>query len=584
MHPTVVRDHPDKCPICGMPLSQRKKGANPDEPLPAGVVSRVQLTPWRVALAGIETTAIGYQPLSREITTVGFVEFDERRLARISWRVSGRENRIDKLYANVTGETVKKGDPLALVYSPDLAVTVQNVLDARRSGNKDLERISEQRLELWGIDDAQIQETLRKGESITRLAIRSPINGHVIKKYAVEGDYVEAGNRLYDVADLSSVWIEAQVYEDEIAFLKVGQAVSAVARSFPNREFKGTIAFIHPHLDASTRTLRVRFDMGNPDHELRPGMYATVKLQMAATQLNLLPAEASSEENQSYDKGLVLAVPERAVIDTGSRKIVYREAEPDVFEGVEVQLGPRCGAFYPVLRGLKAGERVATSGSFLIDAETRLTAGAGSTYFGASGGPKELSHSAATARTSTTRDEDDRVQGTLALLSSDDRVLVQAQSHCPILPSNRLGAMGKPVKVLIKGQPVFLCCKGCVDEALAKDKETLEKVAQFKASPRTGRSPAPALAPAEDRREATVKTNLAKLSSEDRRLAELQQFCPQTGRRLGSMGVPVKVVLKGQPVFLCCSGCVEESLAHPDETLAKLKEVKSGGAAPLPQK
>src|SRR5206468_3535439 len=127
MHPTVVRDHPDKCPICGMPLSQRKKGANPDEPLPAGVVSRVQLTPWRVALAGIETTAIGYQPLSREITTVGFVEFDERRLARISWRVSGRENRIDKLYANVTGETVKKGDPLALVYRSDLAVTVQIV-------------------------------------------------------------------------------------------------------------------------------------------------------------------------------------------------------------------------------------------------------------------------------------------------------------------------------------------------------------------------------------------------------------------------------------------------------------------------
>ena len=224
------------------------------------------------------------------------------------------------------------------------------------------------------------------------MTIRSPISGHVIKKYQVEGEYVEEGARLYDVADLSTVWIEAQVYEDELAFLHDAVAkklpVTATTKAFPNREFKGKLAFIHPHLDASTRTLKVRFDMDNPHHDLRPGMYATVTLKVPATRLNPLPTDAGEKQKRSYEQGLVLAVPERAVIDTGSRKIVYREAEPDVYEGVEVRLGPRCGDFYPVVRGLKAGDRVATTGSFLIDAETRLTAGASSTYFGASGGPQ----------------------------------------------------------------------------------------------------------------------------------------------------------------------------------------------------
>src|SRR4029077_5682012 len=142
MHPTIVRDHPDKCPICGMPLSKRKKGeaAEADEALPPGGTSRVQLTPYRVALAGIQTVAVDYQPLAREITTVGSVEFDERKLARISARLTGK-SRIEKLYVNVTGQIVQKGDPLALLYNPDLVSTAQNLIDARRSGNRDLERM-----------------------------------------------------------------------------------------------------------------------------------------------------------------------------------------------------------------------------------------------------------------------------------------------------------------------------------------------------------------------------------------------------------------------------------------------------------
>jgi Cu(I)/Ag(I) efflux system membrane fusion protein len=609
MHPTIVRDAPDKCPICGMPLSKRKKGEHTDdEPLPPGVISRVQLTPYRVALAGIQTAEVGYQPLSREITTVGTVEFDERKLARIAVRLTGK-SRIDKLYASVTGQSVAKGDPLALVYNPDLVTTIQNLRDARQAGNRDLERIAGERLRLWGIEDDQVKEALADGGDGTRLVIRSPISGHVIRKYQVEGEYVEEGTRLYDVADLSTVWIEAQVYEDEIGLLREGTPVSATTRAFPNREFTGTLAFLQPHLDAGTRTLRVRFNIDNAGHDLRPGAYATVTLKVPAVTLGAVSASrAESWRDQTAadlaahallvpggtqagaglpsllqtaidqalaSRGLVLAVPERAVIDTGSRKIVYREAEPGVFEGVEVQLGHRCGTFYPVVRGLRPGDRVATSGSFLIDAETRLTAGASSTYFGSSSGPQSDHRSATTARPSMTADEDTAAQAGLAKLGAADRRLAEAQAFCPIL-GTRLGTMGKPVKLTLKGEPAFLCCKGCEAKARANEEQTLRKVADLKAGQaRPQPESKPEVTPPPAGMSAKVRANLDKLDPEDRKLAEAQRLCPVTGEPLGSMGKPIKLSVKGETVFVCCKGCPDDALADPDKTLAKVREFRS---------
>jgi multidrug efflux pump subunit AcrA (membrane-fusion protein) len=587
MHPTIIRDHPDKCPICGMPLSKRKKGeaAEADEALPPGVTSRVQLTPYRVALAGIQTVPVDYQPLFREITTVGFVEFDERKLARISARVPGK-SRIEKLYVNVTGQMVQKGDPLALLYNPDLVTTAQNLLDARRSSNRDLERMARERLQLWGIDPDQIKDLLHTDHGQTHLIIRSPISGHILRKYPVEGEYVEEGGRLYDVANLSTVWIEAQVYEDELAFLKEGLPVSATTKAFPNREFKGKLTFLHPHLDAATRTLRVRFDMDNPDHDLRPGMYANVTLQVPATRLQVLPPEASDRQKQALERGLVLAVPERAVIDTGSRKLVYRETEPDVYDGVEVELGPRCGAFYPLIRGLQAGDKVATAGSFLIDAETRLTGGVASTYLGVSAGTQAGDRHLATtaARPSLARDEEDKVQAALARLGTEDRQLAGEQGYCPVL-GTRLGAMGLPVKLLLQEQVIFLCCKACVTQAQRNPQAALAKVAELKAKirntpPVSEAKPGPAVTnPREGwdaKLEAKVKANLAQLSPEDRKLAEAQRFCPNTDdNRLGAMGPPVKVMVKGQPVFVCCKACLDSVQQNPDQTLAKVEQLKA---------
>ena len=622
MHPTVVRDHADKCPICGMPLSQRKKGdASEMEALPPGVVSRVQLTPYRVALAGIRTSEVVYRPLWKEIRTVGFVEFDERKLARITAKVAGK-SRIDQLYVNYTGQMVKRGDPLAKLYSPELVVTVHNLLSARAAGNQGLEQETRKRLRLWGIGDDQINDILQGGQPITHLTIRSPMSGHVIKKYQVEGEYVEEGARLYDVADLSTVWIEAQVYEDDVAFLSHAAErklpISATTRAFPNEVFSGAVAFVHPHLDAGTRTLRVRFDMDNPHHDLRPGMYATVTLKMPTTQLGLFasaltedwgnrslvnglahtllaagspspgmglePLLQAAVQRATARQGLVLAVPESSVIDTGSRKFVYREAWPGAYDGIEVQLGPRSGGFYPVVRGLEAGDKVVTAGSFLVDAETRLTSGAGSTYFGASGGPTSERRSAATeARPSQGEDETAKANAILAKLSRVDRQFAEAQRFCPVL-NTRLGAMGMPVKIVLEGQPVFLCCKSCVKEAREHSSRILARVAELKAATTAGASdPAPKTTAAPIttvQHDPEVEANLAKLSLEDRQLAEVQKFCAvRRNSVLGKMGVPFKVMIQGQPVFLCCDGCEERAREHPEQTLATLRELRTRSSA-----
>lgn len=512
MHPQIVRaTDKEPCPLCFMRLSKRKKLK--EEPLPPGIVSRVQLSPYRVVLAGIQTTEVGYEQLTKELHTVGFVEFDERKQMHVASRIKGR---IDKLFVDVTGQFLNPGDKLASLYSPDLVTTVQNLLDAQKSNNPELLRSARERLRLWGIDDEQIDEIVRTRERNTHLIIRAPQNAssghlHVIRKYQVEGKYVDEGAPLYDLADLSTVWIQAQVYEDELAFLRENQTVAATTPAYPNVEFRGKVAFIHPHLDRSSRTLTARFDIDNPDHKLRPGMYATVTLQAPTAQLDVFqrtlrddwsaglvveslvhgwqspfrddaagvaPLMRAAVQQALLQRGLVLAVPESAVIDTGSHKIVYRQESPGIYEGVEVTLGPRSSGYYPVLHGLAAGEVIVTTGSFLIDAETRLNPAAGSIYFGGSGGKNE--RAAATARPSTTADHDADIKAARAKLSPEDRRLVEAQEFCANEDQNHLGSMGVPYKLKIRGQTVFLCCKSCEKEALAHPDETLSKVEKLK--------------------------------------------------------------------------------------------------------
>ncbi len=528
MHPAVIRDNPkDKCPICFMPLSKRKKGDQHVEVLPAGVVNRVQLSPYRVVLAGVQTTKVEFQPLSKEINAVGYVEFNERGQRTVSARVNGR---IDKLYVNETGQMVDKGDDLALLYSPELVVSEQNLLDARRPGaGTDLVSASK-RLELLGIGTDQIDEILKSGKPSTELKIRSPISGHVIKKYVREGQYVQEGTPLYDVADLSSVWIQAQVYEDDLEFLPTDQQshkemneadrlpVVATTRAFADEPFYGTLAFVYPHVDQDTRTISVRFELNNPGHKLRPGSTANVAIKVAPQKLPMFAriAESGGVAQEMLAEGRVLAVPEASVIDTGSQTIVYRETTPGVFEGVLVKLGPRMvgphnGTWYPVFSGLSAGDDVVASGSFLVDAETRLNPAAGSIYFGGSGGSKSGSN-VTNVRPSTPDDEEAKLAAVMAKLPDEDRKLVEAQQFCPILSDNKLGSMGEPVKVIIDGQPVFLCCAGCKKAALDHPQETLAKVVslqkQESAPTKTAAEPARPRRPARSRLAARMRRSL----------------------------------------------------------------------------
>lgn len=507
MHPSVVRDNgKEKCPVCFMPLSKRKKGGGHEDALPPGVVSRVQLSPYRVVLAGVGTTAVDYLPLNKQVTAVGFIEFNERGQRKVSARVKGR---IDKLYVNATGEMVDDGDVLAEIYSPDLYSGMRELLLASKSGSKELAASSRERLRLLGISDDQLDELLASGKANTHLKIRSPIAGHVIEKYVVEGQYVDEGSPLYDVADLSSVWIQAQVYEEDFPFLPQaqihkplpaeshdGMIVTATSRAFPNEPFLGTLSFVYPHVDEATRTVTIRCELKNPEHKLRPGTTATVTLEVPPRELEMLQRAAvdDRERSEKLDQGLALAVPESAVIDTGAQRIVYRESTPNVFEGVKVELGPRMtgpddAMFYPVLSGLIAGEKVVAAGSFLVDAETRLNPAAGSIYFGGSGGSKSDGSGVDTVRPSTPDDPDAmvtakadpnaRIKAALGKLSAEDRGLAEAQRFCAVEGENLLGSMGRPVKLMIEGQPVFLCCEGCQDAAKADPKKTLAKVKEL---------------------------------------------------------------------------------------------------------
>jgi multidrug efflux pump subunit AcrA (membrane-fusion protein) len=602
MHPSVVRDNSkEKCPICFMPLSKRTKGKDGEpDPLPAGIVSRVQLTPYRIVLAGVGTWRVDYMPLSREIVTTGQVEFNERGQKTVSARVAGR---IDKLLASETGRMVNQGDVLAEIYSPDLFVTVQNLLQAQKSGNQSLVRDAQTRLELLGIDKMQIDEILQTGKAATHLKIRSPIQGHVIQKYVREGQYVEEGMALYDIADLRTVWIQAQVYEDDIALLPLSQEtplmadgsglpVVATMRAFPGEEFHGTLQFTYPHVDQATRTLSVRFEIENPHpHKLRPGSTATVRLFVAPQHVESLAAAGMTDsQKEDLSTGRVLAVPAGAVIDTGDQKIVYRRSSPSEFEGVRVTLGPKMTdpdgvVFLPVLSGLAAGDQIVTSGSFLVDAETRLNPAAGSIYFGGSSGAKSAT-GGSTVRATTPEDPDAKIVAALDKLSPGDRKLAEQQRTCPVLASSRLGSMGPPVKLALEGETVFLCCSGCTAKAKADPAATVKRVKELRSQPAdappANQPPPPKndlFAQSDVSPEASVKEigeALARLSPADRQLAIAQQFCAVSNTsRLGSMGPPVKVMVKGEPIFLCCDGCEQSAKEDPEGMLRRAKELRA---------
>lgn len=305
MHPNVIRAQPSNCPTCGMSLSQRKKGKT--EALPPGAVARLQLSPYRVHQARIATEEIEYRPLVREIRTVGFIAYDERRLTDLSARIAGR---VDVLHVNFKGTRVKAGDPLYEIYSPELVTTEEEYLLAMKA----LDEVSSQpqhdrdsrvratrlaeaarvRLRLWGVTDDQVAELEKSRKTRERLTIHSPVSGVVLKKEINTGRYIQVGEAPFTIADDSVVWLQAEVFERDMPLIVAGSPVEIASEAYPGQYFFGAVSFVQPEVDPTTRTVKVRVDVDNHEGRLKAGMYVTSAFRLSLGKVEELPPEAAA--------------------------------------------------------------------------------------------------------------------------------------------------------------------------------------------------------------------------------------------------------------------------------------------------
>ncbi|HEY4157712.1 MAG TPA: efflux RND transporter periplasmic adaptor subunit [Polyangiaceae bacterium] len=353
MHPSVKQHDPGKCPICGMDLVPVSKAQQAE-----GVVT---IDDARRQLIGVRTGPVVAGPMSRSLHAVGHVSYDESAFTDVTLKVRGF---ITKLLVNRTGQRVTAGQPLFLLFSPELYAAEQDFLLANQPSGPSpatdgpsrldmLGKAARQRLHLLGLSDAQIDALQKQGTPSESLAFPSPASGFVIEKNVVEGASVEAGMKLYRIAALNKVWVEADVYEADLPRVHVGQQASVMLDYLPGKAYEAKISYLYPYVDPATRTGRVRLELANKDLELRPGMYASVEL--------------------ASDPAPKLQVPVSAVVYTGPRRLVFLDLGQGRFRPQEVRVGEKADGMYEVLSGLAAGDQVATSGVFLIAAEARIS-------------------------------------------------------------------------------------------------------------------------------------------------------------------------------------------------------------------
>lgn len=328
-------------------------------PGPTGA-PEVSFAPERLQRVGVRTTPAARKPMERVVRAAGRVEFDETALVDVSLKVRGW---VGDLRVAALGDPVERGAVLFRLYSPELYAAQQEYLQALRSQARAREtgaperadylvHSARKRLRLWDVSAAELARLERGGEALEYLPIRSPASGYVTEKGVVEGGSVEPGQRLYRIAPLDRVWIEAEIYESEIPLVEVGQPAEVTLSHQPDRSWKGNVAYIHPQLVGATRTLRLRVVLPNPEHQLRPDMWVTVRLRA--------------------ERGERLVVPQSAVLHAGDRSFVFVQIDAGRFRPREVRTGMRSGEDVEVVSGLEEGEPVVTSGTFLIASESRL--------------------------------------------------------------------------------------------------------------------------------------------------------------------------------------------------------------------
>lgn len=454
MHPQIRLPRPGNCPICEMPLIQTATAQSGSDGKPM-----LQLSEQALAMASVETTPVTRRELSRELRASGKIQYSESSLATITARIDGY---AERLFVDFTGVEIKAGDHLAEIYSPELLVAQQELLSAlqRSTGGPEnpLAGMARLKLQRWGLTPDQIAVLTEKSTIADRITLFSPIQGTVIEKSIIQNSAFKAGDALYRIANLDTVWVYLDIYELDLPWIRFGQRVEIVAEALPGRTFDGRVTFVQPLVSEETRTVRVPVHVDNKDHALKPGMFvsAVIRASLAADgraaptgvegrfscpmhpavladlagdcpvcemPLERIPGLATGvagheapanpaaltnsvtatvyacpmrcEGEKTYDSagrcpvcnmklvqvpsvpsttaaGL-LAVPASAVLDSGTRRLVYVEISRGLFEAREVVLGPRSAGFFPVLSGVAEGERVVTRGGFLIDSQFQIT-------------------------------------------------------------------------------------------------------------------------------------------------------------------------------------------------------------------
>src|SRR5262245_34168206 len=367
MHPAYKSDKPGKAPDCGMdlvPVYENGAGQLAAD-LPEGAF---RISPEKQQLIGVQYGEADYKAVFKTLRAVGRLTYDETKIARIHTKIDGW---IEQVYVDFIGKLVKKGQPLISIYSPELLQTQQEFLLARRgrdelaespfreaaNASESLFQAARKRLELWDISEAQIDELEKSGKPTKTLTLYAPADGFVLTRNAFTKQRVTQETELYAIADLSTIWVMADVYEYEAPEIKAGQRADVTLSYYPGRVYRGKVTYIYPHLDNATRTLKTRVELPNPDFALKPDMFANVELKI--------------------DYGKRLVVPQEAVMDSGAEALVFVTHEGGYFEPRKVTVGAKVEGAFIVLGGLKAGERVVTSANFLIDSESKLKSAAG---------------------------------------------------------------------------------------------------------------------------------------------------------------------------------------------------------------
>jgi RND family efflux transporter MFP subunit len=372
MHPDVREPGPGQCPTCGMELVKEEPNEPPADAIePTAGVPRagVQLDTRRRQLLGVRTARAERTDLSREVRAVGLVRYDETRQSDVNLKVDGW---VQKLYVASTGAPIRRGQPLLELYSPDLLATQNEyvlalhsrdamqqsrIADARDQAEQ-LVQSARARMALWDLSSAQLDALERTRKATATITFRSPVSGFVIEKPAVEGMRVAPGQTLFRVVDLSAVWVEADVFESDAPFVKVGAPATVTVDAAPGLMLRGRAVYVYPFVEEKTRTLKVRFAFPNPQHQLKPGMYADVQLTSSL--------------------GSGLTIPADALLDAGQRQLVFVAEGDGYFRPRDVKAGQRVGDRVQILEGLEEGDEVGAGAAFFLDSESQLRAATGS--------------------------------------------------------------------------------------------------------------------------------------------------------------------------------------------------------------